>query len=255
MRTQVCLTTISTLIFLVGLSIPIQAKRPVADKDTLSLPAPQEILKLTPQQFTVPRQTVFNTSDLSHYLDGRPPLELWYKISFDESRKRVNELVYSSRQVPGIDKLSDKIMGGLVLRTPIDSGSAHGKPPYWYHRVILIPAGEKLTLDPNALPVLNDLPKPVMSSDSELVLPQLTKQGNLEHYVLKVGFSGTVTMKCLVGKEGKVKVVSVQTSSGDPGFDAIVVAAAYKNEYKPATRKGQPVDAEVLWRYEYNVHE
>lgn len=71
---------------------------------------------------------------------------------------------------------------------------------------------------------------------------QLTKQ------------EGTVWVKALIDKEGKVREARIAKSSGkNVGFDESALEAAYKNFYKPAIQNGKPVVIWVTYAVEFKL--
>lgn len=68
------------------------------------------------------------------------------------------------------------------------------------------------------------------------------------------GREGTVWVKALVDKEGKVREARVAKSSGsNVGFDEAALAAAYSNVYKPAIQNGRPVAIWVTYPVEFKL--
>lgn len=65
---------------------------------------------------------------------------------------------------------------------------------------------------------------------------------------------GTVWIKALVDKEGKVREARVAKSSGmNVGFDEAALEAAYKNVYKPAIQNGRPVAIWVTYPVQFKL--
>ena len=65
---------------------------------------------------------------------------------------------------------------------------------------------------------------------------------------------GTVWVKALVDKEGKVREARIAKSSGtNVGFDESALQAAYKNIYKPAIQNGKPVAIWVTYPVEFKL--
>lgn len=68
--------------------------------------------------------------------------------------------------------------------------------------------------------------------------------------VVKTDAPLKLAMRLLVKADGSVRNVTLVASSGNPGYDQAVLAAAGRCVYIPALRNGQPVDAPVLWKVE-----
>jgi protein TonB len=63
---------------------------------------------------------------------------------------------------------------------------------------------------------------------------------------------GTVWLKALVDKEGRVRdAVVVKPSGSNVGFEEAAVEAAYKNIYKPAIQNGKPVAVWVTYQVQF----
>lgn len=60
-----------------------------------------------------------------------------------------------------------------------------------------------------------------------------------------VGATGKVTVRVVVGTDGKVKAVKILSSFGNPACEAAAVEAAKKWEFKPATKDGVPFEQKV----------
>jgi TonB family protein len=254
MTSRVCILSLCALFVILGLAGLAEAKRPIQTKDTIPVPPPSELLKLASSQFTVPRQTVAYPDELSHYLTGCPPVEVWFKVQRAEAGRRVASVVYSSRPSDEIENEAAKIMGATVVQMPADSAKPEA---FWYHRVVLVAPGQLLKLDPNAIPVPRDLPRTEIAPDSGYVAAQLIEKGkfDIKRIVIHPRFSGKVIMRCHVAASGKVTHVSVVSSSGMTDFDYTAVDAAYRNSYKPATMKGEPVESDVLDEFGYSVRQ
>jgi TonB family protein len=78
--------------------------------------------------------------------------------------------------------------------------------------------------------------KPILIIEVQPEYPPLAKQEGIE---------GVVWVKAWVDKNGKVREALILKPSGaSAGFEEAALAAAYKNEYKPAISNNQPV---ALW--------
>ena len=70
---------------------------------------------------------------------------------------------------------------------------------------------------------------------------------------VKAGNQGTVTLKFLVGVDGKAKDSSIVTSSGFTPMDEAARTAIAKCSFKPATVAGQPVEDWAMMKYVWTL--
>jgi TonB family protein len=69
---------------------------------------------------------------------------------------------------------------------------------------------------------------------------------------MRAGVQGTVWLKSLVDKEGKVRdVIIVKDSNANAGFEEAAIDAAYKTTWKPALANGQPTAVWVTYKVEF----
>ena len=65
---------------------------------------------------------------------------------------------------------------------------------------------------------------------------------------------GTVTLRFLIGSDGKVKQSRLVTSSGYPALDEAAAVGLSKCSFNPAVKDGKPVDAwtavQYVWKAE-----
>ncbi len=69
----------------------------------------------------------------------------------------------------------------------------------------------------------------------------------------QAGITGTVTVKALVDKRGKVADAMIGKSSGTAALDGAAVEAARGNEFIPAMRKGQPIFIWIEYTVEFDL--
>lgn len=70
----------------------------------------------------------------------------------------------------------------------------------------------------------------------------------------KAGIEGTVWVKALVDKHGKVRDAIIAKASGtNAGFEELALEYAYKNVYKPAISNGQPIACWVSYPVEFSL--
>jgi len=62
---------------------------------------------------------------------------------------------------------------------------------------------------------------------------------------------GIVTLRLLLGADGKVKQSSIARSSGSPELDEATLAAIGKCSFHPPMVNGKPVDAWIHFQYEW----
>lgn len=60
---------------------------------------------------------------------------------------------------------------------------------------------------------------------------------------------GTVTLRLLVGSDGKVKDARLVKSSGYPALDEAAAVGLSKCSFNPAVKDGKPVDAWTAFQY------
>lgn len=75
--------------------------------------------------------------------------------------------------------------------------------------------------------------------------PELARKAQIE---------GTVWVKALVDKNGRVRDAMIAKASGtNAGFEELAQEAAYKNIYKPAISNGQPIAVWVVYKVEFTL--
>jgi protein TonB len=68
------------------------------------------------------------------------------------------------------------------------------------------------------------------------------------------GQSGTVWVRALVDKDGRVRDARIDRPSGtNAGFEAAALSAAFMNLYKPAIQNGQPVAVWISFKVEFKL--
>jgi protein TonB len=86
---------------------------------------------------------------------------------------------------------------------------------------------------------------PVQLTDVEYEYPPLAKQAGIE---------GTVFVKALVDKNGKVRDAIIMKESGSSaGFEEVALKAAYQIKYKPAISNNQPVAVWVVYPVRFTL--
>jgi protein TonB len=75
--------------------------------------------------------------------------------------------------------------------------------------------------------------------------PDLAQRANIE---------GTVWVKALVDKEGKVRdVIIVKNSGANAGFEEAAIDAAKQTVWKPAISNGQPIAVWVTYKVDFKL--
>jgi protein TonB len=70
----------------------------------------------------------------------------------------------------------------------------------------------------------------------------------------RAGVEGTVWVKALVDKAGKVRdVIILKDSGANAGFEEAAIQAAHKYVYKPAISNGQPVAVWVAYKVNFKI--
>ena len=68
---------------------------------------------------------------------------------------------------------------------------------------------------------------------------------------LKQNQQGVVTLRLLLGADGKVKQSFIVKSSGHPALDEATVAAISKCSFNPPMADGKPIDAWTFFQYDW----
>lgn len=72
----------------------------------------------------------------------------------------------------------------------------------------------------------------------------------------RAGVEGSVWIKALVDKEGKVRdVIIVKDSGANAGFEEAAIEAAKKTVWKPAIANGQPIAVWITYKVDFNLRE
>ncbi len=117
-------------------------------------------------------------------------------------------------------------------------------------------SGEGLYGDNTVIDILDDiLPQPdeFVAFDEE---PQLlvAPEPNYPEMAKKAGVTGTVWIKVLVDKEGKVRdAIIVKESGVNAGFEEAALEAAWKRQYRPAMQNNQPVAVWVAYKVRFQL--
>lgn len=87
------------------------------------------------------------------------------------------------------------------------------------------------------------------------IMPEMIDYNKPEYPRLakQAGITGTVWVKALVNKDGKVVRAMVAKSSGTQSLDEAAVAAASDNVFKPGIQNGRPVNVWVSYKVEFTL--
>jgi TonB family protein len=88
----------------------------------------------------------------------------------------------------------------------------------------------------------------------EVVPPSLTQFENAPYppAAEKAGLEGDVVLKLTIDAQGNVTASEVNQPAGN-GFDEAARQASLKFKFRPATRGGKPVAAQILYRYSFTL--
>jgi TonB family protein len=86
---------------------------------------------------------------------------------------------------------------------------------------------------------------PVMTYQEPLHYPREAKRANKQ---------GTIWVRALVDKEGKVRRANILQSCGYPDLDSAAVECAYRYKYKPAQQNGKAVGLWVSYEVEFKLN-
>lgn len=150
---------------------------------------------------------------------GTIPVPVDDEIILDE-----NAVVYSRDELTAINP-DDLLPGGGDLPVVIDDAFEDAIP------------------GPDSFIIVESLPEFV--TQTQPAYPALARQAGLE---------GTVVIKALVGKDGKVRNALVGKSSGVPALDHAALAAAYQNTYRPAIQNGRPANCWVTYKVVFKLN-
>jgi len=78
-------------------------------------------------------------------------------------------------------------------------------------------------------------------------------QGEYPRLAKAAGLTGTVWVKVLVDKDGKIRQAMVGKTSGTQSLDDAAVADAYKCQFKPGIQNGRPVPCWATYRVDYTL--
>lgn len=87
------------------------------------------------------------------------------------------------------------------------------------------------------------------------IMPEMINYTQPEYPRLarQAGITGTVWVKALVNKEGKVIRAQIGKTSGTQSLDDAAVAAASDNVFKPGIQNGRPVNVWVTYKVEFTL--
>jgi protein TonB len=133
------------------------------------------------------------------------------------------------------------VVVGLTLRSTTTAGTFDapvgntlaGKPPD--------KAVDPSTVRPSPVPLYELDSQPTVIGDVRIPYPEDARSRGIE---------GTVVLSVLVDETGRVRTVKVLSGPGG-GLDQAAAKAVERIRFRPATRKGQPVAAQITYRYTF----
>jgi protein TonB len=131
--------------------------------------------------------------------------------------------------------------GGLTLRSTTTAGSFEapvgntlaGKPPD--------KAADPSSVKPSPVPLYELDSQPTVIGDVRIPYPEDARSRGIE---------GTVVLSVLVDETGQVRMVKLISGPGG-GLDQAAAKAVERIRFRPALRKGQPVAAQITYRYTF----
>ncbi len=133
------------------------------------------------------------------------------------------------------------VVVGLTLRSTTTAGSFDapvgntlaGKPPD--------KAADPSTVKPSPVPLYELDSQPTVIGEVRIPYPEEARSRGIE---------GTVVLSVLVDETGRVRAVKVVSGPGG-GLDQAAARAVERIRFRPAVRKGQPVAAQITYRYTF----
>ncbi len=152
--------------------------------------------------------------------------------------------------------LSLTILGAISaeVRGDVLEKGTKGPDSLNHSTVILLSVSDSTDVDSSQTEKL-----PEMGSDEGYtpveVAPEMIREQVPEYPRLakQAGQEGTVWVKSLVDKDGRVRDVLVAKSSGVPLLDQSAVKAAYGCLFKPAIQRGQPIAIWVTYKVGFKI--
>jgi protein TonB len=133
------------------------------------------------------------------------------------------------------------VVVGLTLRSTTTAGSFDapvgntlaGKPPD--------KAADPSSVKPSPVPLYELDSQPTVIGDVRIPYPEDARSRGVE---------GTVVLSVLVDETGRVRTVKVISGPG-AGLDQAAAKAVERIRFRPALRRGQPVAAQITYRYTF----
>ena len=133
------------------------------------------------------------------------------------------------------------VVVGLTLRSTTTAGSFDapvgntlaGKPPD--------KAADPASVTPSPVPLYELDSQPTVIGDVKIPYPEDARSRGIE---------GTVVLSVLVDETGRVRTVKLLSGPGG-GLDQAAARAVERIRFRPALRKGQPVPAQITYRYTF----
>jgi TonB family protein len=102
--------------------------------------------------------------------------------------------------------------------------------------------------------IVKEAEPPAEAKKPVVVMPELVKFVSAPYpaQAQKDGVQADVVLKLTIDREGRVTAAEVTEPAGR-GFDEAAREAALQFQYKPATRDGEPIPVQILYRYSFTL--
>lgn len=234
---------------------------------------PEEISSLKEKDYTDPPQTYIDFDSTLSAIADTTRAVVWLKFKADKEGGMENiKVIYSSHANLGLEMRAIEALevGGFAL----PELSSNEKYKWLYHEVIfdrelfrrLMDSVTNSPIDPNSLEYTNSddslagdrVSENLPESDEFIAVeafPEMIECGRPEYprVAKNAGLSGTVWVKGLIDRFGKVRRVLVGKSSGHRVLDNAAVVSGYKCKFKPGYQKGKPVACWATWRVDFTM--
>ena len=130
-----------------------------------------------------------------------------------------------------------------AVSTPAMPGAATGEPSVGDATGIELPAADESLPGPNDVAFVDEYPVPITMVKPEY--PELAREAGVE---------GTVTVRALVGKDGRVREAFAEASRSVALLDGAAIDAVKHWVFKPALTHNQPVPVWVSIPMRFTLH-
>jgi TonB family protein len=235
------------MLVLAGVSVSAEpgSKEPdsarASDSKTLA-----QIEKLTYSDFTIPVQTVLKPIPAKVCAHDCKAAYVWLKVRIGKAHQVTeSEVVFCSSPGDGFEALAQEVIQTQSVFCPDGADSSQR---WLWHQVIFTGDESIPRCDSSGYPRPDDFVSvemaPEMTYQSAPSYPKIAKTA---------GVTGTVWVKSLVDREGQVRMVMVNHSSGSPALDNAAVISAWKCQFDPAMQDGRPVAVWVTYKIAFEL--